>query len=246
VSGALIDRHHDAALLASVFMVFTGFTAWLGLWQLRRVFRLSRLNLSTLLLLSVVTLTLMARTATIGGEIRHPEILAGTGTTATAGAVASGPGWLSAAAVASLVDDHEWTWPASEALHFIGLGLLFGIILIVNLRLLGVMKSASFASVHRLLPWAVLGLFVNLITGMLFVIGTPGQYLANVSFFWNMGLLLAAAGNLLYLTSFDGPWSVGPGDEAPAQVKAFALSNIVLWIGVMYFGRMLPYLGNAF
>ena len=94
VSGALIDRHHDAALLASVFMVFTGFTAWLGLWQLRRVFRLSRLNLSTLLLLSVVTLTLMARTATIGGEIRHPEILAGTGTTATADAVASGPGWL--------------------------------------------------------------------------------------------------------------------------------------------------------
>jgi hypothetical protein len=30
------------------------------------------------------------------------------------------------------------------------------------------------------------------------------------------------------------------------MVKVLAASQIFLWIGVIYFGRMLPYLGNAF
>lgn len=246
VSLAAIDRHHDAALLASVFMMLNGFASWLGLWQLRRVSRLSRGNVSVLLLLSIVTLAVMSQAANIGGEIRHPEILAGLGAPATEAPTASTSGWLTAAAVGVLVSDSIWLWPASETLHFIGLGLLFGIVSMTNLRMLGLMKSASFASLHRLLPWAVLGLFLNLVTGMLFVIGTPDQYMTNISFLWKMGLLILAAANLLYMTAFDGPWSVGAGDNAPLRVKALALSSIALWVGVMYFGRMLPFIGDAF
>ncbi len=246
VSAAAIARHHDAALWASIFMMLNGFTAWLGLWQLRRVARPSMVNAFALLLLSIFTITAMARTANIGGEIRHPEIMVAQDATAPEDAAASESSWLSATSVGLLVTDRIWLWPASETLHFIGLGLLFGVVLIVNLRLLGMMKNASFASLHRLLPWAVLGLFLNLITGMLFVIGTPGQYLENVAFFWKMGLLILAGANLLYMTAFDGPWSVGSGDNAPLRVKVLAASSIGLWIGVMYFGRMLPFIGNAF
>jgi hypothetical protein len=36
------------------------------------------------------------------------------------------------------------------------------------------------------------------------------------------------------------------GETAPPFVKMLAASQIVLWIGVIYFGRMLPYIGNAF
>jgi uncharacterized membrane protein len=246
VSVDSIQKHHDAAFLASVFMLLTGATAWLGLWQVRRVTRQSSLNLSAVLLFSVVTLALMARTATIGGEIRHGEILTDQATAATEGTVSFQPTWLTARWVAALVTDHTWVWPASEALHFIGLWLLFGVVLLVNLRMLGMMKSVSFAALHRLLPWAGLGLCVNAITGMGFVIATPEQYMQNVAFFWKMTLLLLAGFNLLYLTAFEGPWEVGPGDNAPPRVKAMAASAIALWVGVMYFGRMLPFLGNAF
>jgi hypothetical protein len=47
---------------------------------------------------------------------------------------------------------------------------------VVNLRLLGVMKQVSFQALHRLLPWAMLGLTINVVTGMVFVIAIPGQY----------------------------------------------------------------------
>ena len=123
----------------------------------------------------------------MGGEVRHPEILAQD----VAPSVDT-PAWITAASVAALVTDHTWLWPAAEVLHFVGLWLLFGVVLLVNLRMLGMMKAAPFSALHRLLPWAVLGLGINLVTGMLWVIGTPEMYMMNVSFFWKMGFLMLA------------------------------------------------------
>jgi len=169
VSKALMDRHHDAAVQSSVFMLLTGAFAWLGLWQFRRFSRQSGFNLGAVLLLSAVTIVLMARTATMGGEIRHPEILL-SGEAAAEVPPISGPEWLTARFIFAFVNDHTWLWPAMETLHFIGLWLLFGVLLIVNLRMLGMMAQVSYAALHRLLPWAVLGLGINIVTGMWFVI----------------------------------------------------------------------------
>jgi hypothetical protein len=38
-------------------------------------------------------------------------------------------------------DEHEWVWPTSEALHFLGMSLMFGALLVVCVRLLGGMRS---------------------------------------------------------------------------------------------------------
>jgi hypothetical protein len=243
VAAALIQRHHDAALQASAFMVLTGFVAWLGLWR-SRLASPSRLTTPTVLLLAAVTLALMGRAATMGGEIRHPEIVLAE----NAGDVAAvgGPPWFTAGYATLLVNETIWLFPAMEALHFIGLWVLFGVLLTVNLRLLGLMKTSSFAAVHRLLPWAALALTVNIVTGMLFVLANPGMYLFSYPFYWKMGLLLLAGATLIYQTAFDQPWEIGPGQDAPFSAKIVAASSIALWIGVMFFGRMLPFLGDAF
>jgi hypothetical protein len=240
VSVEAIQKHHDGALVAFALMILTGLTAWLGLWQWRRVSRPSGLNTGIVLVLALLTLTTMAGTATMGGEIRHPEM------TVEGAAPTAGPSWISAAAVQAFVTDHTWLWPSLEALHFIGLWLLFGVVLLVNLRMLGMMKAVSFSALHRMLPWSVLGLGINLVSGMMWVIATPEQYSSNVSFFWKMGFLMLAALDLLYLTTFDEPWQVGAGDDASFANKAIAFSAIASWVCVMYFGRMLPFLGNAF
>ena len=240
VSVEAIHKHHDGAVVAFALMLMTGLASWLGLWQWRRTSRPSGLNTGIVLVLALLTLTTMAGTATMGGEIRHPEMMM-EGAEPTAG-----PTWITAAYLQSLVTDHTWLWPSFEALHFIGLWLLFGVVLLVNLRMLGMMKAASFSSLHRMLPWAVLGLGINVVTGMMWVIATPEQYMTNVSFFWKIGFLLLAGINLLYVTAFDEPWQVGAGEEASWGNKAIAFSAIASWVCVMYFGRMLPFLGNAF
>jgi hypothetical protein len=133
-----------------------------------------------------------------------------------------------------------------ESLHFIGLCLLFGVVLAGNLRILGFMKNASFVDVHRLLPWGVWGFVINSVTGMLFFAGAAGQYIENPAFHLKMLFMLLAGANVLYLTLFDEVWALGPGDSAPMSAKLVAASQVFLWVGVIYYGRMLPYIGNAF
>ena len=246
VSAEAIATHENAALLAFILMEITAAVAWLGLWQIRRLARPTRTNLATLLVLSVVTLVVMAWAANLGGDIRHPEILTGLYSTPTEGTAVSGGGWPSTAAITSFVLENPWVWPTSETLHFLGMSLMFGVLLIVNLRLLGMLKKMPFAAVHRLLPFGILGFAINFVTGMLFFIAAPEQYTENVSFHWKMILLELAGVNFLFLTVFDGAWSLAPGDEPSLADKIIAASALCLSVGVMYFGRMLPFIGNAF
>ena len=149
-------------------------------------------------------------------------------------------------ALGSWVIRKTWIWATSETLHFVGLCLLFGIASLVDLRMLGVLKGVSFAALHRLLPWAVLGFGINLITGMLFFVAAYDQYTTNAVFHWKLILMMLAGLNVLYFTIFDEPWELGPGDDAPLSAKFVAASAFVLVIGVIFCGRMLPFLGKAF
>lgn len=238
ISRAVIQAHEGAALLAMAFMELTGALAWLGLWQFRRTARVPGWNLAAVLLVSIVTFGLMARASEIGGEIHHPEVQATPMATTVEPPLAR--------AVGTFVTEVPWIWPTCETLHFVGLSLLFGVALIVDLRMLGTLRSMPFAALHRLLPWGILGFGLNLITGMLFFVGDPGQYTQNIAFQWKLTLILLAGINVLYFTVFDAPWALKPGDDAPFTAKFAAASAIVLVVGVMYFGRMLPFLGNAF
>ena len=240
VSDMLMETHQDAALLAFFFMEITGLLAWLGLWQFRRVSRVAGWNLSAVLVLSLVTFGLMARAADIGGEIRHPEIQA------EGDAAAPDTELIKSSSIAGFVNTTNWAWPAAESLHFMGLTLLLGVVLVVNLRMLGVGKNVSFAAVHRLLPWGVLGFGINVMTGIVFFVTIPEQYTENIALHWKILLTMIAGLNVLYFTVFDEAWAVGPGADAPVRAKIMASFTILLWVGVIWFGRMMPFIGGSF
>ena len=138
-----------------------------------------------------------------------------------------------------------WAWPAAETVHFLGLSLSFGVLLAVNLRILGVMRQVPFADVHRLLPWGMLGFGANLITGMFFFVGQSAQYTSSALFYWKIIFLMIAGANFLYLTVFKKAWAADGLDSSLAD-KAMAVSSLVAWLAVLYGGRMLPFIGHAF
>jgi hypothetical protein len=109
------------------------------------------------------------------------------------------------------------------------------------------MKRVPFGEVHRLLPWGMLGFGLNLITGMLFFVGQPRQYIDSAPFYWKIVFLMIAGANFLYLTVFrnawsdpQGTWTARGGDKAMAYVSMFA------WLAALYCGRMLPFIGHSF
>lgn len=245
-SRALIQIHESAAFEAFAVMELTGVFAWLGLWQFRRFSRFPPSTLAVVLILSLITLALMTRAANLGGMIRHPEI-AGTVRGGPAAAPTVQPRDLLARRVGAAMEGGvPWGWPTCETLHFIGLSLLFGIAALIDLRVLGLMKGISFAALHRLLPWGILGFVINAVTGFLFFVATPWQYTYNGAFQWKIVLILLAGLNVLYFTIFDSAWAVKAGQDAPMSAKFAAASALVLVVGIIFCGRMLPFLGNSF
>jgi len=238
VSAVMIQVHQDAAFFAFICMQLTGAAAWLALWQYRRLSAPVRGVLPAVLVLSLITFGVMARAADMGGEIRHSEIASDPATSNTE--------WLKTADIASFISDKVWGWPALEALHFVGLSLMFGVIIVVDLRILGLMKKVDYAAMHRLLPWGVLGFGINLVSGMLFFITQPDQYIENIALQWKVVLIVLGGINVLYFTIFDHAWVLKTGEDAPLTGKVMAAFTIAVWIGVIYLGRMMPFIGGSF
>jgi hypothetical protein len=238
--------HQDAALAGFTVTEFAGFIAWVALWQSKRRGRAAPGLVPVATVLTIVALLLMARAANLGGEIRHPEIR--TDVAEGAAAPAAEPDRFVASKISMEMVNSPWAWPASETVHFLGLSLSFGVLLAVNLRILGVMRQVPFADVHRLLPWGMLGFGANLITGMLFFIGQPRQYIDSSPFYWKVVFLMIAGANFLYLTVFKKAWpdDRDRGWDASLADKAMAVLSLFSWLVVLYGGRMLPFLGHAF
>ncbi|NOT27780.1 MAG: hypothetical protein HOP16_16965 [Acidobacteria bacterium] len=229
LADAVITAHQDAAMLALIVMEITGAVAWIALWRFRRW------TIPTVLVLSLVTFGLMARAAAIGGEINHPEIRADAPFTTASF-------WPRAATIGtSLIVENPWVWPIAEIIHFVGLCLLFGVVLTVSLRMLGFLGGVALRDLRRLLPWGMVGLGINIVTGMLFFLASPDQYTQNASFSAKMALMLGGGVMLLYPTLLDDD---APDARPSLEAKVVAVLSIIVWIGVLFFGRFLPYLGS--
>ena len=237
VTQSLVQTHEGAAFLALTLMELTGALAWLALWQFRRSSLLSSGMAGTLLVLSLITIGVTALAANVGGHISHPEIRGTEEVTTFAGHMARTFG--------NFVRDTPWAWTSAETIHFVGLTLLVGVLLLINMRMLGFMKQVPFEALDRLLPWAMLGFAINTMTGMLFFAASANSYVGNPAFYWKLVFVLLGGVNVLYFT-FDRTWAQEPGREAPALSKLAAMSAMCLWVGVMYWGSMLPFIGQAF
>ncbi len=140
-----------------------------------------------------------------------------------------------------------WTWPIAETLHFFGLCLLLGALLVIDLRLLGVNRLLPAISVHDLLPVAYVGFGINLATGVLFYVGDPHRYTINIAFQLKMLLVVLAGLNALYYQIKIHPRMANWDESAviPTDVKVVGALSLVLWFGVLSYGRLIPYLGTG-
>lgn len=146
-----------------------------------------------------------------------------------------------------------WAWPLAETLHFIGICLLVAIIGLFDLRMLGIWKDLPMAPLRRLLPWAVFGFTLCVMSGLGFVLGIGANlYGANaydilITDPWLQLKLIfmgLAGINLLafYLTGVSHTVdALGPGEDAPPLAKVIGMTSLVSWLLVVYFGRLIPW-----
>jgi uncharacterized membrane protein len=243
VSIAVIDRHEGAAILAMFLMLITGGLALVELWNRRRI-RTEKIwsgTILAILVFSLLTTGVMARVGTTGGDIRHPEIwdvkdvTQETGISAFIHMFEPTPSKFTDLMLVS-----KYWWAFMMDLHFIGLALLIGTVGVLNLRILGFEKRLTGASLHRLMPWALAGFGINVLTGTLAFIGMPAYYTFDAAFWLKIlaVMLLGLNVAVFYLTNaFESVERLGPGDDASRLAKVIAGSSLFLWFAVITLGR---------
>jgi len=127
----------------------------------------------------------------------------------------------------------------------IGLALVFGTIGIIDLRLLGVASTARpfKRMASDILQWTWGAFALTALTGSLMFITNAGVYYHNFYFRAKMALLVLAAVNMLSFELTLGR-SVHRWDKAaaaPPGGRAVAVLSLVIWISVIFAGRLIGF-----
>ena len=156
--------------------------------------------------------------------------------------------WVRGTSLSQAINLSTWVWPFAETIHFIGLTLVLGIVGFFDLRLMGFFKRIPISAARELMPFAILGFGMNLVTGLIFLTGLPEQYAHNRIWWFKVGFLaLAGLNAVLYESRFSSKiLQLGADEETPAMAKLVGVVSLLSWLGVLYCGRMLPFLGDAF
>ncbi|HUG21738.1 hypothetical protein [Piscinibacter sp.] len=133
-----------------------------------------------------------------------------------------------------------WLYPLVNTGHVVGIALLFGAIVPLDLRLLGCWNGVPLDALARtLIPTAIAGLVLAVATGALLFATQPLDYVGEPLFGIKMALLGAALINALMLR-LSPQW----GEPRPLSPPAWRIAGIVsvlLWLGVITAGRLIGY-----
>lgn len=138
-----------------------------------------------------------------------------------------------------------WVYPAVNTVHIIGLALLFGSIVPLDLRMMGLWRSIPLYDLARpLTRIALLGALIAITTGVV-LLSVKARVYINAPIFWaKAGFFTLALLNALFLR-FNKPWrylaQVDSRGTLP-RFKSAGFISLISWLGVLACGRMFGYL----
>lgn len=135
------------------------------------------------------------------------------------------------------IAEHPWAYPALEVVHIVGIALLVGNLVLLELRIWGRAPALPLRPLAR----AALGLSLagfGLIgaSGLTMFAADPAGLLANRAFVVKMGLVATAGLNAAWFHARGGLQRVD------GLAKAQTVLSLGLWLTVIILGRWIAYL----
>jgi uncharacterized membrane protein len=153
--------------------------------------------------------------------------------------------WLQASGLAARIRDSLFLFPLLESVHVIGLAMVVGTIVVIDLRLLG---SASTERPFKrvasdFLKWTWAAFAMTALTGALMFTTNATVYYHNFYFRTKMLLLVLTGINMLAFELTAGRtihrWDKAP--SAPGTGRTVAILSIALWIAIIFMGRLIGF-----
>lgn len=137
----------------------------------------------------------------------------------------------------SQIATHPIAYPALEVLHIVGIGLLLGNLVLLELRIWGLGAQLPVLALARLaLGLALAGFSIAAASGLLMFATQPMDLLNNRTFLLKMGLLMLAGTNAAW---FHARGSLLLMDRT---AKLQTLLSVGIWLAVIICGRFIAYL----
>lgn len=131
---------------------------------------------------------------------------------------------------------HPWAYPLLEVLHILGIALLVGSLLLLELRIAGLAAALPLVPLARLaLPVALLGFALIAASGLLMFAGQADELLANRAFVLKMLLVMAAGLNAAVFHARGGL------QRLDGLARTQTVLSLGLWIAVIICGRWIAY-----
>ncbi|WP_420563885.1 hypothetical protein [Thalassobaculum sp.] len=149
---------------------------------------------------------------------------------------------LASSDLATALRFSRWGYAAVNTAHVLGIAVLVGGILPLDLRMLGLWPRVEAEALHRVLvPMAAAGLVLALATGFLLFAVRPVDYAANVAFLAKIvlvaiGIASALSAHMLWGRSLEHA-------TGSVRVRVGAVS-MLCWIGALVAGRMIAFTGE--
>lgn len=156
--------------------------------------------------------------------------------------IADWPSVLEATALAAALRGSAWAYPLVNAGHILGVALVVGSIVPLDLRLLGVWRSLPLAPLWQVLTrTAAVGLGLAILCGVLLFITRASAYVQSPLFIAKMILVGVGMANALALHgTIPNPYRTAAA-KMPWRVRFAAGVSLAAWLAALVLGRMVGY-----
>jgi hypothetical protein len=149
---------------------------------------------------------------------------------------------IAALPIASLLRGSGTAYLLVNAAHILGLALLLGSILPLDLRLAGAFSRTPLPVIAPLLRGtALVGLTLAVLTGFALFTANPVEYAGNPAFRIKLALLAAALVNAALVTRGQAWAQVLLGAEPPPALRLMAMLSASLWVAILLAGRWIGF-----
>jgi hypothetical protein len=154
--------------------------------------------------------------------------------------------WLEGSALGQLMRaSGVWTYGVVNLVHILGVATLFGAVLVLDLRLLGVWRSVPLAALERpAMSLAIAGFAVAALSGSALITTNATEYLGNpfvLLKFAAIGLGLLNALVAQALPAWRARHAATRPSSSDAVVAALGGTSLVCWLVAVASGRMIGY-----
>jgi hypothetical protein len=151
--------------------------------------------------------------------------------------------WCEATSIGITIRESQWAFAVIESVHLLGLALIGGAVIMLNLRMLGLgLRSQTIPQVAaEVRPWLNRSIVLMLISGIALFLSEPMKLYYSSPFWVKMYSLVLAL--IFTYTLWRKVASTEESRMSPLWPKLAALVSLILWFGVGAGGRWIGFSG---